>query len=107
MIVGIMPTMAFADVALTVEDTSAPLTGTDKAIQLVTGGTVANITGAQASNIYFGTYQQSAKDGGYNVDPIKWRVLSNADGKLFLLADQAKEIRTKFYDFVKDELGGM
>ena len=26
--------------------------------------------------------------GGYNIDPIKWRVLSNADGKLFLLSDR-------------------
>ncbi len=60
------------------------------AIQLVTGGTAANITGGQASNIYFGTYQQSSNgDGGYNTEPIKWRVLSNENGKLFLLSDKA------------------
>ena len=56
-----------------------------KAIQLG----AANISGAQEDNIYFGTYRQSSDgSGGYNIDPIKWRVLSNADGKLFLLSDR-------------------
>ena len=45
----------------------------------VVGGTAANIGGRQADNLYFGTYQQSSDDsdgsGGYNTDPIKWRVL--------------------------------
>ena len=72
----------------------------------------SHITGGQASNIYFGTYQQSnlgstqptegtegvdwiksnatLNNQGpyYKIEPIKWRVLSNADGKLFLLSDQ-------------------
>ena len=63
------------------------------AIQLVNNGTAANISGGQASKIYFGTYQQSSNGGGgYNTDPVKWRVLSNADGKLFLLSDQILDV---------------
>ena len=63
------------------------------AIQLVNNGTAENISGGQASNIYLGTYQQSSNgSGGYNIDPIKWRVLSNADGKLFLLSDQNLDV---------------
>ena len=71
-------------------------TDTGKAIQLVDSGTAANISGGQADNIYFGTYQQSSDDsdgsGGYNTDPIKWRVLENADGQLFLLSDQNLDV---------------
>ncbi|MBQ8371797.1 MAG: InlB B-repeat-containing protein [Clostridia bacterium] len=72
----------------------------------------SHITGGQTSNVYFGTYQQSnlgstqptegtegvdwiksnatLNNQGpyYKIEPIKWRVLSNADGKLFLLSDQ-------------------
>lgn len=59
----------------------------------VVGGTAANISGGQADNIYFGTYQQSSDgSGGYNTDPIKWRVLENADGQLFLLSDQNLDV---------------
>ena len=78
----------------------------------ITLGTSA-LKGGQQSNIYFGNYQQSslgkakpatgtegvdwiksdtAKNNGqgpyYSKDPIKWRVLSNADGKAFLLSDK-------------------
>ena len=43
---------------------------TGKAIQLVDGGTAANISGGQASSVYFGTYpQNSAGSGGYHTDP--------------------------------------
>ena len=84
---------AFAEVALTVEEAAAPGIDTGKAIQLVDSGTVANISGGQADNIYFGTYQQSSDgSGGYNTDPIKWRVLENADGQLFLLSDQNLDV---------------
>ena len=75
--------------------------GNEKAIQLVLGGVANNIEGAQKSNVYFGTYPQSLKEGKeneFNIDPIKWRVLSNSDGKLFLLSDQnldCKEYHTK------------
>lgn len=84
---------AFAEVALTVEEAAAPGIDTGKAIQLVDSGTAANIGGGQADNIYFGTYQQSSDgSGGYNTDPIKWRVLENADGQLFLLSDQNLDV---------------
>ena len=84
---------AFAEVALTVEEAAAPGIDTGKAIQLVDSGTAANIGGGQADNIYFGTYQQSSDgSGGYNTDPIKWRVLKNADGQLFLLSDQNLDV---------------
>ena len=80
LLLSLLPTAAFA-------------TGTEKAIQLVdkSGATpiAGNIAGAQASNVYFGTYPQSSDgNGGYNDDPIKWRVLQNADGHLLLLADR-------------------
>ena len=43
---------------------------TGKAIQFVDGGTAANISGGQASSVYFGTYpQNSAGSGGYHTDP--------------------------------------
>lgn len=53
----------------------------------------SHIKGAQASNIYFGNYYQSDANG-QTKDPIKWRVLSNADGKLFLLSDQNLDVFT-------------
>lgn len=82
LVAGLMPTAAFA-----------AGTDTGKAIQLVDSGTAANIGGGQADNIYFGTYQQSSDgSGGYNIDPIKWRVLENADGQLFLLSDQNLDV---------------
>ena len=59
--------------------------GTGKNLQLTAG----DISGAQASSVYFGTYKQSRNGaGGFNTDPIKWRVLSNSGSQLFLLADQ-------------------
>ena len=62
--------------------------------------TTSNITGAQASSVYFGNYHQSSDgQGGYNIDPIKWRVLQNANGQLLLLADQnldAKKYNTAY-----------
>ncbi|MCF2662025.1 S-layer homology domain-containing protein [Pseudoflavonifractor phocaeensis] len=74
MCLGLLPATALAEE-----------TETGKAIQI---GTL-QIKGGQASSVYLGNYRQSS-DGinGYNTDPIKWRVLSNADGKLFLLAGQ-------------------
>lgn len=82
--------------------TAALAAGTDtgKAIQLVDSGTAANIGGGQADNIYFGTYQQSS-DGsvGYNTNPIKWRVLSNASGQLFLLSDQNLDVFQYHVDY--------
>ena len=83
LLVGLLPSAAFA-----------AGTDTGKAIQLVDSGTAANISGGQVDSIYFGTYQQSSDgNGGYNIDPIKWRVLSNSDGKLFLLSDQNLDVK--------------
>lgn len=82
LVVGLMPTVAFA-----------AGTDTGKAIQLVDSAAAANIGGKQADNIYFGTYKQSGNgSGSYNTDPIKWRVLSNANGQLFLLSDQNLDV---------------
>ena len=77
MLLAFLPSVAFAD-------------GEQKAMQFLTNGTAPNIAGAQGSNVYFGTYFQSQIGGSeyYNPDPIKWRVLLNADGKLFLLSDK-------------------
>lgn len=76
LLVGLMPTAVIA-------------ADTGKAIQLVDSGTADNISGAQTDNIYFGTYKQSSDgNGGFKTEPVKWRVLSNADGELFLLSDQ-------------------
>ena len=53
------------------------------------GGNADNISGRQADNVWFGSYyQQDAR----TKDPVKWRVLSNADRQLFLLADQNLEV---------------
>ena len=39
---------------------------------------------------------------------MTYKDCTSRDGKIYLLRrDQAKEIRAKFYDFVKDELGGI
>ena len=81
LLVGMIPTVAIA-------------AETGKAIQLVNSGRAANISGSQEDSIYFGTYRQSSNgSGGYNTEPVKWRVLSNADGKMFLLADQNLDVR--------------
>ena len=63
--------------------------GDSAAIQFVTNSAAPSIQGAQANSVWFGNYPQSSnEEGGFNVDPIKWRVLANANGGLFLLADQ-------------------
>lgn len=73
MVLTMMPTVAFAD-----ETTSDPVAQSNP---------VAQIQGEQKSSVYFGNYKQSSDgNGGYLTEPIKWRVLQNADGKLFLLA---------------------
>ena len=74
LLVGLLPSAAFA-----------AGTDTGKAIQLVDSGTAANIGGGQADNIFFGNYFQS---NSTTKEPVKWRVLENADGQLFLLSDQ-------------------
>ncbi|MBR5620717.1 MAG: hypothetical protein IKW76_13370, partial [Clostridia bacterium] len=72
---------------------SATLVRSSKAIELAANGKAGNILGAQQSSVWFGNYMQSGnKTDGWKVDPVKWRVLSNADGKLFLLADQNLDV---------------
>ncbi|MBR4767055.1 MAG: hypothetical protein IK085_09885, partial [Clostridia bacterium] len=65
---------------------------TGKTIRFVKNGNADFIKGAQQNNIWFGHYQQSSDgNGGFNVDPIKWRVLLNSENKLFLLSDTGLE----------------
>ena len=73
--IGITPQMAVTAFA----DDGTP------AIQLVRDGVAANLEGAQASSVWFGNYTQSSAD---TKEPVKWRVLQNADQKVFLLSDQ-------------------
>ncbi|MCR5501792.1 MAG: InlB B-repeat-containing protein [Lachnospiraceae bacterium] len=68
--------------------------------------TEGTILGTQRSNIWFGNYEQSLKEEdegenegagedetpSFNIDPIKWRVLKNEDGKALLLADQILDV---------------
>lgn len=79
MVLGLMPMSAF------VADAASNSTTTVMLADYISGG--------QTNNIYFGSYQQSSNgSGGYNTDPIKWRVLSNADENLFLLADKNLDV---------------
>lgn len=79
MVLTMAPTVAFA------ADTTS-----DPAAQ---SNPVAQIKGAQKSSVYFGNYKQSSDgNGDYLTEPIKWRVLQNADGKLFLLADKILDV---------------
>lgn len=69
--------------------TAALAADTGKAIQLVTNDGAGNIGGGQADNVYFGNYYQSDDS---TTEPVKWRVLSNTGGQLFLLSDQNLEV---------------
>ena len=88
--------LSLAMVACFVPQMNAPAYAEDSgtpAIQLVQNGTAPNIPGGQGGNtesgVWFGNYKQSSDgNGGFLVEPVKWRVLANADGKLFLLSDK-------------------
>ena len=69
--------------------TAALAADTGKAIQLVSEGSAGNLGGGQADNVYFGNYYQSNNS---TTEPVKWRVLSNTGGQLFLLSDQNLEV---------------
>ena len=69
--------------------TAALAADTGKAIQLVSEGSAGNLGGGQADNVYFGNYYQSNDS---TKEPVKWRVLSNTGGQLFLLADQNLDV---------------
>lgn len=68
-----MPAIAFAE---------------DDAKKSITLGASA-LEGVQKSNVWFGNYKQSSDgDGGFKVEPIKWRVLRNSEGLVWLLSDK-------------------
>ena len=55
--------------------------GNDDVVKAIEAG-AAQLEGMSADSVYFGTYQQSSDGaGGFNIDPIKWDVLANSDGK--------------------------
>ena len=71
---------------------AAAAADTGKAVQLGTGG-ISDPSGSTWDYVYVGAYQQSSDgNGGYKIEPIKWRVLENAGGKLFLLSDQNLDV---------------
>ena len=81
LVAGLMPTVAFA-------------TGSNKAIMLGT----EHLQGGQADNIYFGNYAQTDSTGNTK-EPVKWRVLENANGQLFLLSDQNLDVFQYHVDY--------
>lgn len=71
--------------------TAALAAAPQKAIEL----DVTQLEGGQTSSVYFGNYQQSDVTG-QTKEPVKWRVLANnenANGSLFLLADQNLDVQ--------------
>ena len=75
---------------------------TGKTIEIVTNGKADYITGAQTSSVWFGNYMQSSAD---SKEPVKWRVLSNADGKLFLLNRRRRQqLKEAYFAFQMDAL---
>lgn len=85
----IFPLLLIACLVMAMLPAAALAADTGKAIQLVSGGSAANIGGSQKDNVFFGNYFQSNRT---TKDPVKWRVLSNAGGQLFLLSDQNLEV---------------
>lgn len=71
--------------------TAALAADTGKAIQLVSEGSAGNLGGGQADNVYFGNYYYYQSNNSTK-EPVKWRVLSNTGGQLFLLADQNLDV---------------
>ncbi len=88
--IGVSALLSISTFLMVIPQTETTVYAEDsKTIVLVNNGAAPNITGEQTSSVYFGNFFQSGKDGGgYNNDPIKWRVLRNSNGQLFLLADQ-------------------
>lgn len=59
----------------------------------------SHLKGTQGSNVYYGNYYQS-DTSGQTKEPVKWQVLKNADGRLFLLADQNLDVQRYHKEFV-------
>lgn len=85
----LLPLLLAACMLMAMLPTAALAADTGKAIQLVSGAAAANIGGRQADNVFFGSYYQSSSA---TKDPVKWRVLANEGGQLFLLSDQNLEV---------------
>ena len=63
------------------------------------------LEGGQASNVWFGNYEQDSTSGK---DPVKWRVLSNGADGIFVLSDQNLDCKLfdntwEGLDFVDDD----
>ena len=72
-----------------------------KAIMIGAGA----LEGGQASNVWFGNYEQDYTSGK---DPVKWRVLSNGADGIFVLSDQNLDCKLfdntwEGLDFVDDD----
>ena len=66
------------------------------AINLVQNGDAPNLAGGQETSLWYGAYPQSRNaSGGFNDDPVRWRILDNdrAKGRLFLLSDMGLDCR--------------
>lgn len=87
----ILPLLLIACLVMAMLPAAALAADTGKAIQLVSGGggNADNLSGGQADNVWFGSYYQ--RDASTK-DPVKWRVLANEGGQLFLLSDQNLEV---------------
>lgn len=91
--------LAFAMIVCFMPQMGAAVYASDNqpAIQLVPDDLARNIEGKQKSSVWYGNYKQSLKSDNkpkeYNVDPIKWKALANADGKIFLLSDKILDVR--------------
>jgi len=96
---SLMVLLAFAMIVCFMPQMGAAVYASDNqpAIQLVPDGLARNIEGKQKSSVWYGNYKQSLKSDNkpkeYNVDPIKWKALANADGKIFLLSDKILDVR--------------
>lgn len=85
----ILPLLLIACLVMAMLPAAALAADTGKAIQLVSEGSAGNLGGGQADNVYFGNYYQSNNS---TTEPVKWRVLSNTGGQLFLLSDQNLDV---------------
>ena len=68
-------------------------TFSEDAIKLIENANAPFIKGGKGGSseggLWFGKYKQSSDGkGGFNDDPIKWRVLSNSSGRLLILSDK-------------------
>ena len=105
-ILAILLSLAMVFTTMPMMSQTAFAAGSGKAIQFA-NGTAANIEGGKGANseggIWFGTYPQSSGGGGYNVEPIKWRVLKNSGDVLFLLSDKNLD-KVKYHQSAENDV---